>query len=99
MCNILYLKLDANVLGKIIFLLEGRGCFTSYFQNHKSPFFYIFLVLAVDNKKQILNIGALEHLIRLISHEDKVVKRNAAMCLGTVATEGILHTNIMRFNR
>ena len=40
-----------------------------------------------ENTLQILNIGALEHLVKLIGHEDKVVKRNATMCIGSTASE------------
>lgn len=49
--------------------------------------FYCFLFLASENKLQVLNFGALEHLVKLISHDDKHVKRNATMCIGSVASE------------
>ena len=41
-----------------------------------------------ENRHDLLNLGALEPLLRLIGSEDKVVKRNAMMCLGTMAQSG-----------
>ena len=46
----------------------------------------IFFV-AQENKSQLLTFGALEHLIKLLNHENKMVKRNAIMCVGTMASE------------
>ena len=53
-----------------------------------SNMFSFFLSLATENKLQLLAYGALEYLVKLISHEDKLVKRNAVMCVGIVSSEG-----------
>jgi len=42
---------------------------------------------APENKSQLLTFGALEYLVKLLKHEDKVVKRNASMCIGSIASE------------
>ena len=44
-------------------------------------------ITATENKIQLLNFGALEYLVKLICHDDKLVKRNAAMCVGIVSSE------------
>lgn len=38
-----------------------------------------------ENRQELLNLGALEPLLKQIMSEDKVVRRNATMCLGTMA--------------
>lgn len=48
-----------------------------------------------ENKEQLFNLGALDLLLQLISHEDKSVKRNATMALGSMAT----NTNIRKVLR
>lgn len=35
----------------------------------------------------MINLGALQYLISLISHEDKMVKKAAVMCIGSAASE------------
>ena len=41
-----------------------------------------------ENRQELLNMGALEPLLKQIMSEDKVVRRNATMCLGTMAQNG-----------
>ena len=41
-----------------------------------------------ENRQELLNLGALEPLLKQIMSEDKVVRRNATMCLGTMAQNG-----------
>ena len=41
-----------------------------------------------------MNLKALEPLLKLIVSEDKVVKRNATMCLGTMAQNGMLFCTV-----
>ncbi|XP_057312423.1 armadillo repeat-containing protein 3-like isoform X2 [Hydractinia symbiolongicarpus] len=48
---------------------------------------YKFADKSPENKLQLLNFGALDYLIKLIGHENKLVRRNAVMCIGTVASE------------
>lgn len=38
-----------------------------------------------ENRQELLNLGALEPLLKQVLSEDKVVRRNATMCLGTMA--------------
>lgn len=47
----------------------------------------IFSYSASENKLQLLGLGALEYLTKLISHEEKLVKRAAIMSVGTIASE------------
>nr|XP_019942913.1 PREDICTED: armadillo repeat-containing protein 3 [Paralichthys olivaceus] len=46
------------------------------------------LLLGDENKVSLLGLGALEPLCRLITHNNKLVRRNAVMALGTMATNG-----------
>ncbi|NXN62105.1 ARMC3 protein, partial [Rynchops niger] len=39
-----------------------------------------------ENKVTLLGLGAVEHLYKLISHEDPIVRRNAIMVLGIMAS-------------
>ncbi|XP_042366739.1 armadillo repeat-containing protein 3 [Plectropomus leopardus] len=41
-----------------------------------------------ENKLSLLGLGALEPLCQLITHNNKLVRRNAFMALGTMATNG-----------
>ena len=41
-----------------------------------------------ENKKILLDLGALDGLLRLINHEDRIVRRNACMCIGVMSTHG-----------
>lgn len=41
-----------------------------------------------ENRQLLMTLGALDPLLRLVASEDKVVKRNAAMCLGTLTQNG-----------
>uniref|UniRef100_W5N1R4 Armadillo repeat containing 3 n=1 Tax=Lepisosteus oculatus TaxID=7918 RepID=W5N1R4_LEPOC len=45
-----------------------------------------------ENKGTLVGLGAVEPLARLISHEDKVVRRNAIMALGVMAA----HSDVKR---
>uniref|UniRef100_A0A672GT18 Armadillo repeat containing 3 n=1 Tax=Salarias fasciatus TaxID=181472 RepID=A0A672GT18_SALFA len=42
-----------------------------------------------ENKVCLLGLGALEPLCRIITHSNKLVRRNAFMALGTMATNGV----------
>lgn len=42
-----------------------------------------------ENRQELLNLGALEPLLKQVMSEDKVVRRNATMCLGTMAQNGM----------
>lgn len=44
-----------------------------------------------ENRQELLNLGALEPLLKLVLSEDKVVRRNSTMCLGTMAQNGELN--------
>ena len=37
---------------------------------------------------QLLSLGALDHIVKLLNHENKTVKKNAVMCISSVSTEG-----------
>ena len=41
-----------------------------------------------ENKLCLLGLGALEPLCELVTHQDKLVRRNALMALGIMATNG-----------
>ena len=41
-----------------------------------------------ENKKALLDLNAHEALLSLITHEERVVRRNAVMALGVMASHG-----------
>ncbi|NXK23091.1 ARMC3 protein, partial [Arenaria interpres] len=47
---------------------------------------YKFASKGDENKVTLLGLGAVEHLFKLISHEDPIVRRNAIMVLGIMAS-------------
>ncbi|XP_074430576.1 armadillo repeat-containing protein 3 isoform X2 [Larus michahellis] len=47
---------------------------------------YKFASKGDENKVTLLGLGAVEHLYKLISHEDPIVRRNAIMVLGIMAS-------------
>lgn len=47
------------------------------------------LLLGDENKVSLLGLGALEPLCQLISHNNKLVRCNACMALGIMATNGV----------
>ncbi|XP_010005320.1 PREDICTED: armadillo repeat-containing protein 3 [Chaetura pelagica] len=47
---------------------------------------YIFASKADENKVTLLGLGAVEHLHKLISHENLIVRRNAIMVFGIMAS-------------
>lgn len=49
---------------------------------------YLPLLLGDESKVSLLGLGALEPLCQLIAHNNKLVRRNAFMALGTMATNG-----------
>ncbi|XP_015752296.1 PREDICTED: armadillo repeat-containing protein 3-like [Acropora digitifera] len=52
---------------------------------------YKFAEKCDENRQELLNLGALEPLLKLVLSEDKVVRRNSTMCLGTMAQNGELN--------
>ena len=42
------------------------------------------VILAEENKKLLLDLGAVEALLPLIQHEERIIRRNACMALGTM---------------
>eukprot|EP00794_Sanderia_malayensis_P004774 gene4774-5401_t len=48
---------------------------------------YKFAEKCDENKQLLLNLGALDLLLKLMVYEDKLVKRNATMAIGTLATD------------
>ncbi|KAG7245899.1 hypothetical protein CRUP_036920 [Coryphaenoides rupestris] len=54
---------------------------------------YTFAEKGEENKASLLGLGALSPLCHLINHEDKTVRRNALMALGSMATneETVVH--------
>ncbi|XP_044032814.1 armadillo repeat-containing protein 3 isoform X2 [Siniperca chuatsi] len=51
-----------------------------------------------DNKVSLLGLGALESLCQLITHNNKLVRRNAFMALGIMATNGDVKSALKRFD-
>ncbi|ELT95018.1 hypothetical protein CAPTEDRAFT_165326 [Capitella teleta] len=47
---------------------------------------YKFVDKCDENKKALLDLNVHDHLLRLIQHEDRVVRRNSAMALGVLAS-------------
>ncbi|XP_031563754.1 armadillo repeat-containing protein 3-like [Actinia tenebrosa] len=51
-----------------------------------------------ENRQLLMTLGALDPLLRLIGSEDKVVKRNAAMCLGTLSHNVTIHRELRKMS-
>lgn len=43
------------------------------------------LKLGDENKKLLLDLGAVDALLKLVQHEDRIIRRNACMALGVMA--------------
>lgn len=41
-----------------------------------------------ENRQSLLNLGAVERLLKHIMSEDKLIRKNATMCLGTMSQNG-----------
>ena len=41
-----------------------------------------------ENRKALLDLGAVDHLLRLIGHDDRIVRRNACMVFGLMTSNG-----------
>ncbi|KAF6024856.1 ARMC3 [Bugula neritina] len=49
---------------------------------------YKFVEKGEDNKKVLLDLGAVEHFLRLLQHDDRIVRRNACMVFGLMTSHG-----------
>lgn len=45
---------------------------------------WIFIISGDENKKQLLDLGAGEALLKLMQSEDRIVRRNACMAMGVM---------------
>ena len=54
---------------------------------------YKFVDKCDENRITLLNLGAIDGLLKLVQHEDKIVRRNACMCLGVMASQGYCQVN------
>ena len=41
-----------------------------------------------DNKKVLLDLGAVDYFLKLLQHEDRIVRRNACMAFGLMTSHG-----------
>lgn len=59
-------------------------------------YIYIYSIIAGDeNKKQLLDLGAGEALLKLMQSEDRIVRRNACMAMGVMtAHRGCLYREL-----
>lgn len=57
---------------------------------------YLYSIIAGDeNKKQLLDLGAIEALLKLMQSEDRIVRRNACMAMGVMtAHRGCLYREL-----
>jgi len=53
----------------------------------------VYCVAGEDNKKVLLDLGAVEHFLRLLQHDDRIVRRNACMVFGLMTSHGELITS------
>ncbi|XP_052795764.1 armadillo repeat-containing protein 3-like isoform X3 [Mya arenaria] len=56
---------------------------------------YKFVSKCDENKKQLLDLGAVEHLLALMQSEDKIVRRNACMAVGVMTA----HPEVRKYLR
>ena len=45
---------------------------------------YFYFFKGDENKKQLLDLGAMEHVLHLMQSEDKIVRRNSCMVTGVM---------------
>ena len=56
------------------------SCYISYL----NAVHYIHYIVGDENKKQLLDLGAMEHVLHLLQSEDKIVRRNSCMVTGVM---------------
>ena len=56
---------------------------------------YKFVDKCDENKQKLLELGAVDALLKLVTVEDRIVRRNACMCLGVMASQGKQIINLM----
>lgn len=54
------------------------------------------MLLGEDNKKVLLDLGAVDCLLKLLQHEDRIVRRNACMVFGLMTSHGEM-TKLLQF--
>ncbi|XP_041824980.1 armadillo repeat-containing protein 3 isoform X2 [Melanotaenia boesemani] len=59
---------------------------------------YAFAEKGDENKVSLLRLGALHPLCRLITHSNRLVRRNALMALGIMATNGHIKSALKKLN-
>ncbi|XP_067051365.1 armadillo repeat-containing protein 3-like isoform X1 [Acropora muricata] len=59
---------------------------------------YKFAEKCDENRQELLNLGALEPLLKLVLSEDKVVRRNSTMCLGTMAQNAVVRKELRKLS-
>ncbi|KAJ3611561.1 hypothetical protein NHX12_021576 [Muraenolepis orangiensis] len=59
---------------------------------------YTFAEKEEENKSSLLGLGALSPLCQLIDHQDKMVRRNALMALGVMATNVVVKNALKKFD-
>ncbi|KAK2556510.1 Armadillo repeat-containing protein 3 [Acropora cervicornis] len=59
---------------------------------------YKFAEKCDENRQELLNLGALEPLLKLVLSEDKVVRRNSTMCLGTMAQNAVVKKELRKLS-
>ena len=52
-----------------------------------------YYVKGEENRQTLLNLGALERLLKHIKSEDIIIRRHATMCLGTLCQNGKIKVN------
>ncbi|XP_065668674.1 armadillo repeat-containing protein 3 isoform X3 [Hydra vulgaris] len=58
---------------------------------------YKFAEKSIENKMQLLSLGAIEHIVKLLNHESKIVKKNAAMCISSLASQVSIRLALQNF--
>ena len=60
----------------------------SFFSGIPKTNAYCIYILGEENRQTLLDLGAVERLLRHIMSEDKMIRRNATMCIGTMSQNG-----------
>lgn len=93
-----YNPISALIPTSVVFFYIQSHCsvYPHYFNTHRHsgpfgtmlnfPVHCLPLLLGDENKVSLLGLGALEPLCQLITHSNKLVRRNAFMALGIMAT-------------
>ncbi|KAL5011438.1 hypothetical protein ScPMuIL_009989 [Solemya velum] len=79
------LQLETRQAGTVVLMLESPE---DEIQAKACESIYRFVEKGDENKKQLLDLGCMDPLLRLMQSEDRIVRRNACMAVGSMTGHG-----------